>query len=174
MEPNAVRNFAIPFKWPVVRREFRILCAATLAILGLTIPAAAHHGFSRFESTVPLFFEGTIREVYWQYPHSYVRIEVAPDGALAADDAPGATLAGRQVPEGSQVAPGGEWTLFISAFWQLEKVGVMGTDLRDNDTFRAIAYLSCDNESDAYVAFVEVRGTKRHWVTETTLPVTCK
>jgi hypothetical protein len=151
-----------------------ILVAAALSISGVFATAEAHHGFVRFESTKPLYFEGRIREVYWQYPHSYVRIEVAPGVALPPDYAPGDTLVGRDVPAGIRPAHAGVWTLVISAFWQLEKAGIMGTDLKENDIFQAIAYPSCDEESDAYVAFVEVSGSKQYWVSETTLPVSCE
>lgn len=143
-------------------------------MIGLTSTVEAHHGFVRFESTEPLYFEGRIREVYWQYPHSYVRVEVEPGVVLPPEYARGEQIEGRTVPEGIQAARPGTWTLVISAFWQLEKAGIMGTDLKENDIFRAIAYPSCDEESDAYVAFVEVSGGKRYWVTETTLPVSCE
>ncbi|MBT5416225.1 MAG: hypothetical protein HOH66_15685 [Rhodospirillaceae bacterium] len=156
------------------RRALGLLVGGALAIIGFAMTAEAHHGFVRFESTQPLYFEGKIREVYWQYPHSYVRLEVAPGVALPPEYAPGETLEGRAVPEGIRAAPEGTWTLVISAFWQLEKAGIMGTDLKDNDFFQAIAYPSCDMESDVYVAFVEVSGSKRYWVTETTLPVSCE
>ncbi|MDA0703318.1 MAG: DUF6152 family protein [Proteobacteria bacterium] len=156
------------------RRALALLCTAVFAILGLATAVEAHHGFVRFESTQPLYFEGRIREVYWQYPHSYVRVEVEPGVVLPPDYMPGAEIEGRAVPQGIRAAQEGLWALVISAFWQLEKAGIMGADLKDNDTFRAIAYPSCDMESDAYVAFVEITGGKRYWVTETTLPVSCE
>lgn len=155
-------------------RTLGILVAAALSISGVFATVEAHHGFVRFESTKPLYFEGRIREVYWQYPHSYVRVEVEPGVVLPPDYTPGAEIEGRAIPQGIRAAQEGLWTLVISAFWQLEKAGIMGADLKENDTFRAIAYPSCDEESDAYVAFVEVTGGKRYWVTETTLPVSCE
>jgi uncharacterized protein DUF6152 len=52
------------------------------AILGLlllvasTAPAAAHHGWSSYDSTRELTLTGTITESGYEHPHGHVRLEV--------------------------------------------------------------------------------------------------
>jgi Family of unknown function (DUF6152) len=52
------------------------------AILGLlllvagTAPAAAHHGWSSYDSTKELTLTGTIKEAGYEHPHGHVRLEV--------------------------------------------------------------------------------------------------
>ena len=48
--------------------------------------ASAHHGWSSFDETKPIYLEGTVKSVKWQNPHAEVMLEVnraAPPAALA-------------------------------------------------------------------------------------------
>jgi len=71
-----------------------LLAGAALAALR---PAWAHHGWSSFDQTRPLYLEGRAVEVAWRNPHVELQLEVAPDLKLPAD------LAGRALP--AQSAP---------------------------------------------------------------------
>jgi Family of unknown function (DUF6152) len=42
----------------------------------LTAPAAAHHGWSGYDSGTTLNLTGTLREAGYEHPHGYVRLEV--------------------------------------------------------------------------------------------------
>ncbi len=62
---------------------FRVLLVSVLALLG---PAAfAHHGWSSFDETKPIYLEGVVKSVKWQNPHAEFMLEVngaAPPAAL--------------------------------------------------------------------------------------------
>ena len=48
--------------------------------------ASAHHGWSSFDETRPIYLEGTVKSVKWQNPHAEVMLEVnrsEPPAALA-------------------------------------------------------------------------------------------
>ena len=63
----------------------------------LAARAGAHHGWSSFDESAPLYLEGIARDVRWQNPHVELVVEVPADLALPAD------LAARTVP--AQKAP---------------------------------------------------------------------
>ena len=58
--------------------------------------AQAHHGWSSFDQSRPLWLEGRATQVSWRNPHAELKLEVAPDLKLPAD------LANRKLP--AQVA----------------------------------------------------------------------
>ena len=63
----------------------------------LTGPALAHHGWSSFDQTRPLYIEGRARAVTWRNPHVEIEVEVPATLKLPAD------LARRPLP--AQSAP---------------------------------------------------------------------
>lgn len=74
----------------------RLLLAGAGA--ALCLPAArAHHGWSSFDQSRPLYLEGTARKVAWRNPHAEVELELRPGLTLPAD------LARRALP--AQAAP---------------------------------------------------------------------
>ena len=42
----------------------------------MATPAAAHHGWSSYDSTKELTLTGTIKESVYEHPHGHVRLEV--------------------------------------------------------------------------------------------------
>ena len=73
--------------------------AGALAFAAATVPAPvhAHHGWSSFDTSAPVYLSGTVRQVTWANPHAMLVIEPDARAALPSD------LAGRNVPP--QVAP---------------------------------------------------------------------
>lgn len=68
------------------------------SLLVLAVPRTfAHHGWSSFDPTRPLWLEGRAVKVAWRNPHAELEIERAEGAALPAD------LAGRALPP--QTAP---------------------------------------------------------------------
>jgi hypothetical protein len=64
-----------------------------LPALAVLAPLAhAHHGWSSFDQTRPLFLEGRARKVAWRNPHAELDLELTPGLALPAD------LATRRLP----------------------------------------------------------------------------
>jgi hypothetical protein len=79
-------------------RAAALLCAAILAHVA---PAAAHHGWSEYDSSRTLTLSGTIREAGYEHPHGHVRLEVegktwnvvlAPPSRMQARGLPRAAL----------------------------------------------------------------------------------
>jgi hypothetical protein len=74
------------------RRQFMTMGAGLL-----TVPAWAHHGWSSFDQTRPLYLEGTTKTVAWRNPHVELELELPAALQLPAD------LAKRALP--AQSAP---------------------------------------------------------------------
>ena len=66
-----------------VRR--RLIGAGGLACAVVALPARAHHGWSSFDETAPIWIEGTVRDVRWQNPHAELIVERAPEPRLPDD-----------------------------------------------------------------------------------------
>ena len=62
---------------------FRVPLISLLALVGAS--AFAHHGWSSFDETKPIYLEGIVKSVAWQNPHAEFTLEVngaAPPAAL--------------------------------------------------------------------------------------------
>jgi hypothetical protein len=78
------------------------LIPSTLALLALVAtPAAAHHGWSGYDSAKEMTLTGTIREAGYEHPHGYIRLEaggkvwvvvLAPPSRMENRGLPRATL----------------------------------------------------------------------------------
>ena len=75
-----------------------LLLAAPL--LGAPLRARAHHGWSSFDQTQPLYLEGRAANVAWRNPHVELDLEVAADLKLPPD------LAQRVLPPQSAAVDG--------------------------------------------------------------------
>ncbi len=74
------------------RRPFLFAAGA-----GLAAPAWAHHGWSSFDQTRPIYLEGRAANVVWRNPHAELDLDLPAEPRLPAD------LATRPVP--AQSAP---------------------------------------------------------------------
>ena len=74
------------------RRLF--IAASALATLP---PAMAHHGWSSFDQTRPIYLEGRAVQVSWRNPHVELELEVAAKLELPAD-LPARTLPAQTAP----------------------------------------------------------------------------
>ena len=62
---------------------FRVPLVSLLALVGAS--TFAHHGWSSFDETKPIYLEGIVKSVAWQNPHAEFMLEVngaAPPAAL--------------------------------------------------------------------------------------------
>ncbi len=68
--------------------------------LALPLVSRAHHGWSSFDQTRPLWLEGRATQVAWRNPHAELKLELPADARLPAD------LASRAVPAQSAAVDG--------------------------------------------------------------------
>jgi len=54
----------------------RAVVVGIVALAAVAAPAAAHHGWSGYDSTKELTLTGTIKEAGYEHPHGHVRLEV--------------------------------------------------------------------------------------------------
>lgn len=75
----------------------------TLIALALTfaVPARAHHGWSSFDQSRPIYLEGKATRVAWRNPHAELQLELPADGLKLPAD-----LATRRVPAQSYPVDG--------------------------------------------------------------------
>jgi hypothetical protein len=71
-----------------------------LATLALPLAARAHHGWSSFDQSRPIYLEGRAVNVAWRNPHAELDLDVAADLKLPAD------LAQRKLPAQSSSVDG--------------------------------------------------------------------
>lgn len=67
------------------RRDVLTGLSAAVAAAMWPLRAHAHHGWSSFDQTRPLYLEGVARQVRWRNPHAEFTLELAPNLALPAD-----------------------------------------------------------------------------------------
>lgn len=74
----------------------------TLLLAGAAAPLAvhAHHGWSSFDQSRPLWLEGRATQVVWRNPHAELKLELPAEPRLPAD------LASRAVPGQSAAVDG--------------------------------------------------------------------
>ncbi len=75
-------------KEKLMQRRIFLLSAGT----ALGMPAWAHHGWSSFDQTRPIYLEGRAAQVAWRNPHVELNLELPPQPKLPAD------LASRALP----------------------------------------------------------------------------
>jgi hypothetical protein len=124
--------------------RYRMILVA--ALIAVTLPVLAHHGWSSFNQNQPLYLEGTVKSVQWRNPHVEAMVAVADDLKLPADLAQrqmpaqrqfvdsAALLAKTQVP---QVA-GGDWEIEFAPLSRMAAWGI--TPLRVGDRIELIGY----------------------------------
>jgi hypothetical protein len=86
-----------------------VLAAAWAALAVGAAPAAAHHGWSGYDSAQELTVTGTIREAGYEHPHGYVRLEV-PGKTWVVVLAPPSRMERRGLPR-AMLAPGARATV---------------------------------------------------------------
>ncbi|MCS6870946.1 MAG: DUF6152 family protein, partial [Anaerolineae bacterium] len=67
------------------RRLFISLAIVMSVVLISGVPAEAHHGWSSYDLSRPVYIVGTVVEVVWQNPHVEVFLDVTADIRLPAN-----------------------------------------------------------------------------------------
>jgi len=130
----------------------QLIVAATAA---LAASAFAHHGWSSFDQTRPLYLEGKARKVSWRNPHVEIELELAADLKLPAD------LARRAVPAQSAPVDGPKllaqaqlprrkdkvWELELAPLTRMEAWQV--AEIRPGTELSVLGFTFADEKGDA-------------------------
>jgi hypothetical protein len=142
-----------------MNRRIFVSSVSAVSTMALSQRVFAHHGWSSFDETKPVYLVGTIKSLKWQNPHVELVVTVSPDAKLPAD------LAKRTAPpqttpvDGAKILANaalptkrGDWTLELSPMTRIEAWKVAQPKV--GDTIEAVAYTFKD-EKGAAVARVE-------------------
>lgn len=133
-----------------MQRRTLLLAAAALPLA----PAFAHHGWSSFDQSRPLYLAGRARKVAWRNPHAEFDLELDADLKLPAD------LARRPVPAQSASVDGA--ALFARAqlpmrkdrLWHIELAPITRMEawkvvpLRDGDAVAMLGFTFSDEKGE--------------------------
>jgi hypothetical protein len=133
------------------RRRRLVAAIAALAVA----PARAHHGWSSFDASRPLYLEGRVLQVRWANPHAELTLEVPAGMKLPAD------LARRPVPPQSAAVDGAEllarttlprradrqWTVELAPLTRMESWKV--PRLQPGDSVAVVGFAAAGERGDA-------------------------
>ena len=148
----------------VKRRDFVNFASATAASVWMG-QALAHHGWSSFDETAPLYFGGKVKSVKWQNPHAEIVITVGADTALPSDLARRDTPAQSSSVDGAKVLAAaklprrrGDWTIELSPMTRINAWKVPQPKV--GDTIEAVAYTFKDEKGDMFarVEYLIIEG----------------
>ena len=62
--------------------HFKSLGLAAMCVVFLALPALAHHSHGNYQMTEYTHLNGTVKEIHWIRPHSWIYLEVIDDNGL--------------------------------------------------------------------------------------------
>jgi Family of unknown function (DUF6152) len=146
-------------KESLMKRRHVVLGGAAALAVAPYARVFAHHGWSSFDETAPLYFEGKVKSVKWQNPH--VELVVTLDGKAVLP----AELAKREIPKQAANVDGakilanaklpkrrGDWNIELAPLPRMDAWKV--EPLKVGDTFRGIGFTYKD-EQGAQVTRIE-------------------
>lgn len=141
------------------RRQWLVSTGAAAIAATPLARAFAHHGWSSFDETAPLYFEGKVKSSKWQNPH--VELVVTLDGTatllvdLAKRVAPrqAANVDGTKILSNAKLPKRrGDWAVELAPLSRMEAWKV--EPIKAGDTFRGIGF-TYKNEQGAQVTRIE-------------------
>ena len=111
--------------------QFRYLGLAAICAVLLALPAWAHHSHSNYDLTEWVEFEGTLRQIHYLNPHSFLFVEI--------EDAAGEAAV---------------WTLEATGPMGIEENGARREDVRPGDTIGVRCHLLVDGSKGCLLGFV--------------------
>lgn len=132
----------------------------TVSIAGFSLVAApwaarAHHGWSSFDQTRPIYLEGRAAKVSWRNPHAEVVLDVAPTLQLPAG------LAQRKLPAQSASVDGAallsraqvptrkdrQWVIELAPLTRMQAWAV--AEIKPGDALAMLGYTFAGEKGDA-------------------------
>lgn len=126
----------------------RLFAVASLSILGLAVPALAHHSHANYDITKWVELEGTVKQVVLIAPHSILYLDVKNDhGDMAT------------------------WALEATAPAGIFNNGVKREDVRAGDAIKARCHVLRDGANGCLLGFITPlhgdaargHGVERQW-----------
>jgi hypothetical protein len=120
-----------------VKRTTSLLGVLLAGLLAMPSPAAAHHGWSSYETSQPLYLRGTLQELRWRNPHVEMRLTVAADVTLPPE-LPDAALPPQFESDGGRAIlsnaalpsePTREWLVVLAPIGRMESWGVLESSM---------------------------------------------
>ena len=138
------------------RRHF---IATSLSLPSLALPqlARAHHGWSSFDQTRPIYLEGRAAKVAWRNPHAELELELAGDLRLPADLATRAVPAQSAGVDGPALLKAGQlptrrdrrWTVELAPLTRMEAWKV--APIKEGDKIALLGFTFTGEKGDAVV-----------------------
>jgi hypothetical protein len=139
----------------------------TLLVVPLfTLPAWAHHGWSSFDLSKPIYLEGRASKVAWRNPHAELELDVSAEMKLPAD------LASRALPPQAAAVDGPallkaaqlpkrndkRWTIELAPLTRMEAWKV--AEIKPGDPVAVLGFSFADEKGDAVlrVEYLFVQG----------------
>jgi hypothetical protein len=64
-----------------MQSRYRVVTSLTLiALISMATPSIAHHSFAMFDRSRTVTLQGTVKEVQWANPHTWIQLVVNGDG----------------------------------------------------------------------------------------------
>ena len=136
------------------RRNFFPVVAALVSV-PLSQRLFAHHGWSSFDESRPLYIAGTVKSLKWQNPHAEIVITVDKDATLPADLAKRSAPAQTATVDGAKILASaslpkkrGDWTIELSPMTRIDAWKVPAPKV--GDSVAAVAYSFKDEKGAAF------------------------
>ncbi|HUP96799.1 MAG TPA: DUF6152 family protein [Usitatibacter sp.] len=100
------------------------------ALAAIALPAAAHHGWSEYDSTKTLTFTGKIVESGYEHPHGHVRLET----------------------------PGKTWIVVLAPPSRMENRGLPPADLEKGRTVTVVGYANREKPEEMRAERITANG----------------
>lgn len=133
-----------------MQRRFVVLAAACLPLA-----ARAHHGWSSFDVSRPLYLEGRAVNVAWRNPHAEFDLDLAPDLKLPADLAQRATPAQAAQVDGPGLLKAAQLPTRKDKRWHIELAPISRLEawkvpeIRGGDTVSLLGFTFAGEKGDA-------------------------
>lgn len=125
-----------------------------LAALGAPL-ARAHHGWSSFDQTRPLYVEGRAAKVEWRNPHAELDLELAADLRLPADLKTRALPAQTSPVEGAKLLQAAQLPTRKDRIWHIELAPISRLEqwkvvpVKTGETIGVLGYTFTGEKGDA-------------------------
>ena len=111
--------------------KLRFLVLAIVCLLYLALPSAAHHSHGNYDLTKWVPYQGTVKEVHWIVPHSWIYLEIKDDKGKAT-----------------------VWALEAGDPGTIQRQGVKREDVKPGDTIKVRCHGLRDGSNGCLLGFV--------------------